>query len=77
MKIDKEKLAAFAALPDDRLWTEIVNLASSHGIKLSSAMPPPEEMKRLRGAILGGAKLNMSEAVRIVNQYSKRGKKNG
>ena len=77
MKIDKEKLVAFAALPDDKLWAEIVNIAASHGIKLSSTMPPSEEMKRLRGAILGGAKLNISEAVKIVNQYSKRGKKNG
>ena len=77
MKIDKEKLAAFAALPDDKLWAEVVALAASHGFKLSEVPPSADEMKRLRGAIIGGARLNLAEAARIVNEYNKRGKKNG
>ena len=77
MKIDKEKLAALAALPDDKLWGEVVRVAATHGIKLSATPPSAEEMERLRGAIRGGARLNLTEAVRIVNDYNKRGKKNG
>ena len=77
MKIDKEKLASFAALPDDRLWGEVVKLAASHGLKLSATPPSPTEMERLRGAIRGGAKINLAEAVKIVNEYNKRGKRNG
>ena len=76
MKIDKEKLAALAALPDEKLWGEVVALAASHGFKLSATPPPADEMRRLRGAILNGAKLNIAEAARIVNQY-KRGNNNG
>ena len=77
MKIDKERLASFASLPDDKLWAEVTRLAASHGLKLSETPPSHEEMERLRGAIRGGAKINLTEAVRLVNEYNKRGKKNG
>ena len=75
MKIDKDKLAALLAMPDDKLWAEVRAIASSHGITLPTAPPPPEEMANLRGAVSGGAKLNFAEAVRVINNYTKRGKK--
>ena len=76
MRIDKEKLAALADLPDDMLWGEVVRLAAAHGIKLSPTPPSHAEMERLRGAMRGGARINLAEAVRIVNEY-KRGNRNG
>ena len=75
MKIDKDKLAALLAMPDDKLWAEVRAIASSHGITLPTAPPPPEEMAKLRGAVSGGARLNFAEAVRVINDYTKRGKK--
>ena len=75
MKIDKEKLTALVALPDDKLWAEVKKIAISHGITLPDSPPPHEEMERLRGAVSGGARLNLAQAVRVVNDYRRRGKK--
>ena len=31
MRFDREKLEALAALPDDKLWAEVVRIAESYG----------------------------------------------
>ena len=75
MRINKDKLAELLALSDDELWLQVVALAAQHGYTLSPKTPPPAEMARLRGAVSGGAKLNLAEAVRILNEYKRGSKK--
>lgn len=76
MKIDKEKLAALAALPDDQLWATILEIGKSYGFNLPKQAPPHSELEKIRGAVTGGAKPNLSEAIKLVNNYRK-GQKNG
>ena len=76
MRIDKDKLAAIAAMPDDKLWSEVRALAASHGYNLPTAMPSASEMSALRAAIAGGAKINLMQAARVLNQSKKRGNGN-
>ena len=74
MKIDKEKLAALVALPDDELWQQIRAIAESHGFKLPEKTPSHTEMEKMRSAVNNGARLNLAEAVRVINNY-RRGNK--
>ena len=74
MKINKEKLEALARLPDDKLWEEIVSAAAGYGVKLPTKVPPKETLENLRSTVLGG-KLNVGDAVKILNKYRKEGKK--
>lgn len=67
MKLNKEKLDALCALDDASLWREIRRIASSHGLTLPENTPPASEMKRLREAVNGGARMNLSEAMKIIN----------
>ena len=75
MRINQEKLAALAALPDDRLWQEILAIAKAHGIELPKNPPSHEQMEKMRQAASGGAKINLAEAVRVINEYKKGAKK--
>ncbi len=76
MKIDREKLAAVVRLSDGELWGMIRELASSHGITLPEAVPPHNELEKVRAALSHGASPNIAEAIRVVNNY-RRGCKNG
>jgi hypothetical protein len=69
MKIDKEKLKALVEKPDDELWREIVAIAASHGFKLPEKTPSHTEMEKMRAAVSNGAKLNLAEAIRVINNY--------
>ena len=71
MKVNKEKLASLVAMPDDELWCEIVKIAASHGFKLPEKTPSHEEMEKMRSAVKGGAKLNLTEAIRVIDRYRK------
>lgn len=75
MKIDKEKLDALIAMPDDKLWAEIRSIALSHGIKLPEKTPAHSEMEKMRAAANSGARLNLAQAVRLINDYRKGEKK--
>lgn len=70
MKIDRTELMRLAALPDDVLWQEIVKIASGYGISLPSVTPPHNEMQKLRDAV-SGAKINVYDAMRLLNTYRK------
>lgn len=74
MKIKREMLEELAALDDARLYAKIRGIAEGFGIKLSANVPPKEEMAKLRSLLLGGDKLNLTEAMRVVNNY-RRGNK--
>jgi len=70
MKINKEQLAAMAVLPDDALWAQIVTIAKGYGFTLPTVTPPHEELEKLRGAVTG-ARLNVGDAMRILNNYKR------
>ena len=73
MKINKEQLEAMAALPDEALWAQIVAMAKGYGITMPEATPPHRELEKLRGAVTG-SRLNISDALRVLNSY-RRGNK--
>ena len=73
MNIDKSKLEALSSLSDEALWAQIRSLAQANGIKLPNGTPPHEELERLREICRDQTKLNMLQAMRIVNSF-KRGK---
>lgn len=70
MKINKEKLEALAALPDDALWSEIVKMAAAYGFAMPRETPPHEKLEQLRDAVRG-QRVNTAEALRILNSYRK------
>ena len=72
MKIDQNKLTALAAMPDEAMWREIVSAAKRHGFSLPEKTPPHEELEKLRSAVTG-VKFNMGDAIKILDQYRKRG----
>ncbi len=74
MKIDKAKLDAMLKKDDASLWEEIRKIAGSHGWRLPEAAPPHSEMEKLRLSVGDGTKLNLGDAMRIINSY-KRGMK--
>ena len=70
MRFDKEKLEALAALPDDKLWAEVVRIAESYGYSLPQKTPSHEDLEKMRAAARS-ERINLSEAMRLVNQYKK------
>jgi len=72
MRIDKDKLSALMGMSDRELWGEIRKIAKSHGFTLPEKVPEHSEMEKIRGAVSGGAKLNLGEAVRMLNDYKRR-----
>lgn len=69
MRIDKAKLEALAALPDDRLWAAVRQLAASHGLSLPEGTPPHEELERLRTMAKEADRLSLRDAMRLINAY--------
>lgn len=72
MRIDKTQLEAIAALPDDKLWTTVVGMAKNYGFSLPEKTPSHEELEKLR-SMVNAEKINVSEALRLLNNYRKRG----
>ena len=72
MRINREKIAELAGKPDRELWGEILKIARSHGINLPEKTPSHEELEKLRSAVTG-VKFNMGDAIKILDQYRKRG----
>ena len=71
MRFDKEKLEALAALPDDKLWAEVVRIADSFGYSLPKETPPHNDLQKMRDAIRAD-KINPVEAMRLVNRLKQR-----
>ena len=72
MKFNKEQLDALIALPDDALWAEIVRMAKSYGFSMPERVPDHGELEKLRDTVRG-SKINTTEALRILNNYRKKG----
>ena len=70
MRVNKEQLEALAALPDDMLWSEIVRVAAGYGFTLPKTVPSHGELDKLRETVRGD-KLNVSDALKLINNYRK------
>lgn len=73
MRFNKSQLEQLAALPDDKLWEEVVKIAAGFGYSLPHTTPSHQELEKMR-SIVRSDKINPSEALRMVNQYKKTGK---
>ena len=70
MRFDKSRLEALAALPDDKLWAEIVRIAGSFGYELPQATPPHQDLEKMRSAVRSD-RISIPDAVKLINQYKK------
>ena len=72
MKINKEEMKRLAEKSDSELWNEIQSIAKKHGYTLPSAMPKHEDIEKIRRALLGVEKINLTDAAKIMNNYKKK-----
>lgn len=70
MRFDRRQLEALAALPDDKLWEEVVRIAASYGYTLPKATPSHENLEKMR-SVVREDKINPSDALKLLNQYKK------
>lgn len=70
MRFNREKLEALAALPDEKLWAEVVRIADSYGYSLPKQTPSHSDLEKLRAAAKSD-KINIAEAMRVANQYKR------
>ena len=71
MKIDKDKLKTYASLDDAALWEEIKKVGGAHGFKLPEKPPAKSELAKVRGALFDCEKINLGEALKVINNYRK------
>ena len=72
MRFNKEQLDALVAMPDDKLWSEIVRMAGEYGFTLPKNVPEHSELEKLRDTVRG-TKINATEALRLLNNYRRKG----
>lgn len=72
MRVNKEELARLAQKSDAELWGEIQSIASKYGYALPKEIPPREKMEKIRAALTGVERLNLSDAAKILNAYKKK-----
>ena len=70
MKFNREQLDALIALPDDKLWEEVVKIAKNYGLTLPDKTPEHAEIEKMR-ELARSPKINTIEALRMVNKYKK------
>lgn len=69
MKINKERLNALADMSDEMLWKTVRGTASTHGFSLPERVPSHSEMEKLRAAMRGSDKINLTEAMKLLKNY--------
>lgn len=69
MKINKEKLAQYAALSDNELWSAICDMAKKYGYNLTASRPSHSELEKIRTILRGDTQISLSEAMKILNTY--------
>ena len=74
MRIDKEKVKALCALPDEELWAQIVSIGRENGFTLPKSVPSHTDMQKLRDAVNGGTKINIAAALKIIDNHRKSAK---
>ena len=73
MDFDTNALNRLLSLPDDKLWQMICKIASHSGVSISSAMPPREEMTKLRSLLSGAENVDYNQALSIIEQHKRKG----
>ena len=71
MRLDKDMMERLLKQDDESLWKSIVSIAKSKGVTLPQKTPNPEEMKKLRGVLANPDKIDMVQAMKLLNQYRK------
>jgi hypothetical protein len=71
MKIDKNKLAALAALSDEELWKTIRSIGEKNGFSLPEKAPGSSELQKLRSAMTDADRMNTVAALKLLNKYRK------
>ena len=74
MNFDRSKLNELKNLPDDKLWESLKAIAKTHGITLGDRVPSSEELRAVRDLLCEPEKINLSSAMRLINNYKKGGK---
>ena len=69
MKVNKEQMRRLAEKSDAELWAEIQSMAKSKGYNLNTSIPKHEDIEKIRRALLGIEKINLSDAVKIMQSY--------
>jgi hypothetical protein len=72
MKINKEALRLMSEKNDAELWGEIQRIAKSKGYNLPVNAPSHSDMEKIRSAMRGADRINLSDAARILNNYKKK-----
>lgn len=72
MTFDKNALNALLAQDDRTLWKSIRMIASANGLRLSDVTPSEQEMARLRAALGGKNEVDVSGAIKTVNEFKKK-----
>ena len=72
MKFNKDQLDALVALPDDKLWAEIVGKARGYGFTLPEKTPAHAELEKLRNTVKG-ANVNVADAMKLLKDFKKKG----
>ena len=73
VKINKEMILQISNMEDRELWRTVTGIAAGYGIKLNNEMPPKEELNRLRELLRASDRLSLSDALRIIATYKKKG----
>ena len=73
MKINNEKLKKLADLNDAELWKSMLEMAGSHGQRISSPMPSHSDMERIRRIMRGEERISLGEAMKLLNSYKNGG----
>lgn len=72
MKLNKEELRKLADLEDGAMWQGICRVAKNNGYNLIANQPKHEELEKIRGILRGDIKINVLDAMRLLNTYKEK-----
>ncbi len=58
-------------MPDETLWKTVREIASVHGYSLPERSPSHSEMEKIRAAMRGSDKINLSDAMKLLKSYKR------
>ena len=72
MQFNKNAIMALLAKSDAELWNTIRSIAMSGGVAVPEAMPGPNDMAKIRAALVGASSDDLANAMRIIDEYRRR-----
>ena len=73
MDFDTNALNRLLSQSDERLWQMICKIGALNGISISEAMPPKEEMTKLRALLSNAENADYAQAIATIEQYKRKG----